>query len=850
MSDVSTEKKTVELEMGLQELKRLLNMSECSMIVLQPTAQMEVLFANERFFSDIQYSKEEFSEQCGNSIMSLIPEDDKQKIKNLIARQTAMGGQLRLEHRIMTKRGNTLWVSTHANMVNVEGQVYYYASSMDITQTKRSLVDAYQAKRDMELIANSIPGGVIKLRMTDYRLLYANDGFYRLSGYTKEEYQVEFDGCADQVIHPADREMVQKHASAAVENHGLIGFEYRIISKSGEERWSYVNGCRIDDDEGQPVYLCVIMDITKRKKLERQFEEVAKRTELLAQFMRETTWTYDIKTGKLYRSGNLGDTYSNDSVLEDLFHKEQLIEIMHPDDIERFREELRRREEKLGNDKSIYRIKDKTGQYRRMEVGTISISTSGEEKPDRIFGITRLLDGTALGQPESELEAADNTVQLQNKLVRMAKSSQAKVEDTLTGLVPYADFLTKAGAMLSERTEKDNYALLCADIDEFSKYTHHYGFSISNEILKQFSKVIQRYVLKGGVCSRVDGDYFVAIFSYEDHKSLLKILSEMMRYQDELKKDQSQITFDTTNGLYLVEPEDTEIGDMLEKADLARRSIKGIKGNHYAIYTDDLQQQRFKEDQIIHEIFEAMEKQTIDICYLPRIRDNKDDVVGCKVVARIQLQDGQYLEMDKMMRYIERTGNQDKFSFYILNQVCCNIGAWKARGNDVIRFSVEMTASQLSGRNAFETIEDIVVKQNKLEPKDLVIEVQERYFANMTSAMQITLERLCKKGYRVVISRFGSHLTTVHTLRTLPVTGIKFHGEYLGEGMNADRDKVIMKNIVNMAKELGIRVACGGVHTRLQEEYAKAIGCEMFEGDYYYSAMRGNVFEKCFFPPN
>lgn len=73
----------------------------------------------------------------------------------------------------------------------------------------------------------------------------------------------------------------------------------------------------------------------------------------------------------------------------------------------------------------------------------------------------------------------------------------------------------------------------------------------------------------------------------------------MMHYQDEITNGENQIGFDTTNGLYLVEPTDNELGDMLEKADLARRSIKGIKGNHYAIYTDDLQQERFREERII-----------------------------------------------------------------------------------------------------------------------------------------------------------------------------------------------------------------------------------------------------------
>ena len=48
------------------------------------------------------------------------------------------------------------------------------------------------------------------------------------------------------------------------------------------------------------------------------------------------------------------------------------------------------------------------------------------------------------------------------------------------------------------------------------------------------------------------------------------------------------------------------------------------------------------------------------------------------------------------------------------------------------------------------------------------------------------------------------------------------------------------------AKELGMTVYCGGIHTKLQEEYAREIGCDMLEGEIFYGAMRNNVFEKCF----
>lgn len=832
---------------SVEELIQLMDLAECAIFTTRQNSEMEILYANARFYSMLQYSQSEFREKYGNRLMAAILPEDKQKLRNLIARQTAAGGKLQLEYRVQRKDGTIAWILMSASSINKGGQITYYCSCMDVTKSKKNLAAIYEAKRDIDLIANSIPGGVIKLRMSDFKLMYANDGFFRLAGYSKEEYHINFGDHCDQVIDPADREMVQHQVKMAVENRGLIGFEYRIISKTGEVRWSYINGRRVDDIDGAPVYLCVIMDITSKKMLEKEFEEVAYRVDMVAKFMKETTWTYDIETERLSRSGNLDATYSQESVLTGMFHTEQLQEIIHPDDLENFEDIVNQRVAGPGQSRIVIRMKDYQGIYRRVEVGGISVCSEGKNHPDKIYGITRLVESESIYRSEADLRTADQPEALENKLVAMAKSAQAEAEDTVTGLLPYAAFLRNAAKLLAKRGEKDKFAVICADINEFHKFNHHYGFSVGNEILKQFSRVLQRFITSEGLCSRVDGDYFVGILPYAHHKELLQAMSKMCGYLDELdSQDELQISYGTAVGLYLVEAQDRELGEMLEKADLARRSIKGMKGNLYVIYTEDLQKERFKEEEVIQEIWKAMKSQSVEICYMPRIHGTKENIIGCKAVPRIQLKDGQYIESDGLQRYIERGGKLEEFPFYTLYHVCCNVGAWKAKGNEVIPFSIEMTAIQLCRKNAVATIEDIVVHQNKLKPSDIIFEVQERFFADMASGLQFVLEQLCRKGFQVVISRFGSDHTAIHTLRSLPVTGIKFHGEYFADKMTSDREKIILKHIVQMARDLNMTVTCGGIHTKLQEDFAREIGCDVLEGEMYYGAMRSNVFEKCF----
>ncbi len=832
--------------MEQMELEQVLDRAECGIFTTRQDTEMQLIYANARFYEILHYTPEEFKEKFDGKLLAAVLQEDKQKVRNLIARQRAAGGKMQLEFRTKRRNGMISWISFSASSVMTQGEMVYFCSCMDITQNKRILSEVYQAKREAELIANSIPGGVVKIRMTDFKILYANDGFFRLAGFSKEEYYENFGNHADQVLYPDDQEMVLQQTKAAISNHGVLGLEYRILSKSGEIRWSYINGCRVDDEEGQPVYLCIIMDITPRKQLEQEMEDNARRSEVLSTFLNETFWTYDIKKQVLSRIGNLHKTYSDEKTILGKTWLKCMREILHPDDVERFWECLRERLQHLGETIDVYQLRNYTGDYQKVEIGCVSVSRSDGEEPDCVFGVTRVLKDSDYDR-ETGIEMAERIENLENKIMDMAKGAQAQTEDTITDLLPYNQLLKKAEEILSNDSKKKKYAAFCADITEFSKYGYQYGVSIGNSILKQFAALLKSYIAKDGLCSRVDGDYFVGLVPYVEYQELIRTVEEMCHDLDQKNiKEEQEIAFNITVGLSLIEPGEQDLDKIMERADLARRSIKGMTMNVYAVYSDDLLEAKTREEDIVEQICHAMKNQTVEICYMPRIQGSRENVIGCKAVTRIQLRDGQYLESDFLQRYIERGGRLKEFAFYTLRHVCSNVGAWKALGNEVIPFAVEVTARQLSRQNAVAMIDDIVIRQNKLEPSDLIFELPERYFVNMTDRLRTALEQLCNRGYQVVISRFGTDNTAVQIFRDLPVTGIKFHGEYFGSRMADEKEKIILGGIVRMAKELGMTVACGAVNTKLQEEYAKSLGIEIMEGEFYYGAMRNTVFEKCF----
>lgn len=833
------------LDMKKEDYERLINTAECGMMIIKMLAEPEILYANRYFYENLQYTKEEYAARFGNQAMGPVVPEEKQKIKALIARQSAAGGSIHLKFRAMRKDGSIVWMSFSAKRDINQGEMVYYCSCLDVSVSERNLEDVYKAKKEVDLIANSIPGGVIKLRMSDFYFLYANDGFFRLAGYSRSEYSIQFHNCCASMLHPEDADMVNQVVKQAVDNRGPLGLEYRIIAKNGEVRWSYINGTRIDDDNGEAVYLCVIVDITSRKQAEQELADNSHRADVITDMLKETVWTYDVGKRRLKRSGDLGCTYSPESVLEKGFADEQIKSFIHPEDVSRFLEVRDAWIEKVGEYRDVFRARNDKGEYQRVEICARSESKIGN-KPDKVYGITRLVEenaaSTRLEEQAVEEAAASH---IEGKLLKMAKTAQASSQDNITGLLPYATFLKRAEEILSERKEEDHYALVCADINEFRKFSHHYGFSISNHILKIFSEVLLNNLAKDGMCARVDGDYFVVLFQYLSHKELLKAMSAVVRRQEEIEKKDDFMEFGSTIGLYLVQREDHELLDMLEKADLARRSIKGLMGNHYAIYTDEVARHQSHEEEMVQDIRKAMQEDTVEVNYLPRIQDDKENVVGCKAVAKVLMRNGQYIESPRIMHLIEHGAQLEEFCFYVLGVAARNLGNWKSCGKKIMPVSVEMTASQLGTKQAVKRIHSIVT-QNGLSPEDFIFEIPERFFEGGTTAFEMAIETLSKLGYKVIISRFATDHTAVHILRRLPVAGIKFHGEYFSEHMIDEKDTIVLQKVVEMAQEMGLTVSCGGIHTRLQEEYTRKIGCQILEGNVYYGAVKNVVFEKCF----
>ncbi|MEX0785407.1 MAG: PAS domain S-box protein [Dehalococcoidia bacterium] len=97
------------------------------------------------------------------------------------------------------------------------------------------------------------------------RMRYVNSAAEMMTGYSREELlSMNF----WEVIHPEQRDLVKERGMARQDGDDVPpGYEVKLLTKAGEERWVDFTAGRIDF-EGQPAVLGTAFDITERKRAE------------------------------------------------------------------------------------------------------------------------------------------------------------------------------------------------------------------------------------------------------------------------------------------------------------------------------------------------------------------------------------------------------------------------------------------------------------------------------------------------------------------------------------------------------------------------------------------------------
>lgn len=260
-------------------------------------------FINEHMLAYLGYTYDEFLRDTQGYVLNCMHPDDREAVDETVKEQLRGSDEYIAQYRMRKNGGDYIWVSDHGKLIATSaGRQAIISVCLDITdlvllQRKLEEKNAALEQINCELkgLADTIPGGICEVAMDEYfTLLYGNEAFYRLYGYTPEEMGSVLQNRLVRAIHEADIPMIRQTVDCARrEGRRSFEFEKRIYRKNGEMAWVLTRGIFCEKND-RAAMNCVVIDITGRKLAEQELKISEERFRIALSKTSNVIFEYDI----------------------------------------------------------------------------------------------------------------------------------------------------------------------------------------------------------------------------------------------------------------------------------------------------------------------------------------------------------------------------------------------------------------------------------------------------------------------------------------------------------------------------------------------------------------------------
>ena len=495
--------------------------------------------------------------------------------------------------------------------------------------------------------------------------------------------------------------------------------------------------------------------------------------------------------------------------------------------------------QELSNDiRKIGEGKDLSVRLKRQNIDDELTDVSNE-----INGMLGALERSQLFLSKSESALKKAIEKLQDEVLEHEKTQEQikyiAYHDTLTGL-PNRNLLNELlvhSITLAERNNKC-MAVLFLDIDGFKMINDCKGHGMGDQILQEVAERLLKTLRKSDVIARHGGDEFIVIIEELDNCSGVELIAnKIINCFQEPFHLENQDYFLTTSVGVAVYPADGQTPDMLIKnADIAMYKAKENGKNQYLFCTPVMKDVANETMELSTNLYRTIEKNELELYYQPQLSCHNNQIMGVEALIRWRHPVMGLISPAKFIPIAEKTGLILPIGEWVLRTACQQNKKWQEQGLPKIRMGVNLSLRQFHNNDLLNLVE-AVLKETKLAPQYLELEITETIAMKEKSYIINTLNAFRQIGVSIAIDDFGTEYSSLSYLKHLPVDRLKVAMQFI-RGIGIDhKDEALAKGIIVLAKSIGMNVIAEGVETKEQLEFLKNHNCDEIQGYYFFKPL-------------
>ncbi len=407
--------------------------------------------------------------------------------------------------------------------------------------------------------------------------------------------------------------------------------------------------------------------------------------------------------------------------------------------------------------------------------------------------------------------------------------------DPLTGAYNLFAFTDLAHDLISEHPE-NSYILAYLDIDMFKLINDTYGYSEGDKILIECSNILDYLTEEDELFGRVTADKFVALFKYNDADRFLTKIKYLNKKMNEIPKTESDnYRISIIIGLYPI-VDDSPMTVNIDRANMARKSVVSRHKSRFVFFNESMKSSLMKQHEIEDLMEDSLKNNEFVVYYQPKVYLKNNEIYGAEALVRWNLKGKELLYPGSFIPIFEDNHFILKLDFYVFEKVCEHLRSILDKGLNPYPVSINFSRLHLSNGEMIGKLHTIIEKY-QIPANLLEIELTESALAANDSFMYTILFKLHQMGFKLSMDDFGSGLSSLNLLRKLPFDIIKLDKDFFQQGSSTDRERIVITNVVKMAKELQMDIVSEGVETEEQADFLRSINCNLAQGYLYAKPM-------------
>jgi EAL domain-containing protein (putative c-di-GMP-specific phosphodiesterase class I)/GGDEF domain-containing protein len=228
---------------------------------------------------------------------------------------------------------------------------------------------------------------------------------------------------------------------------------------------------------------------------------------------------------------------------------------------------------------------------------------------------------------------------------------------------------------------------------------------------------------------------------------------------------------------------------------------------------------------LMSEMLRALENGQMSLAYQPKYSLRSAAFVGAEALVRWAHPERGALRPDLFVQMAEETGHIAALTEWVLRQAVADQRALRAGGHDLC-ISINWSGVVINDGALTERVLQIAHQA----PGKICLEVTETAIIGNPQLARQTLERFRAAGITISIDDYGSGLSSLAYLKTIPADELKIDKAFVMNMARDTTDAVLVSSAVNLAHSLGLRAVAEGVEDAEALELLRLMGCDMAQG--------------------